>query len=1606
MVAHGDDDGARADPAAGGDRAAIEDEPLLGPGQRFAHSRAVLIGIDQYGNGIPELRNAVRDALEVGRVLGTLHGFTVRALFDRQASLQGVRSLLTELAREVVADDRVLLYVAGHGIPAAGADGPAGYLLLHDSKRNEPSTFLPMRELHDGLSGLPCRHLLIILDCCFAGTFRWAARDVMTTPEIYRQTYDRFVESPAWQVLTSAASDQQAMEFLPDRGGAPSMHSPFAKAILDGFAGAADVNRDGLITASELYIHARDEVERAVQSAWRLQTPGLFPLRKHERGEFVFQVKGRGLQLQRLPPLKLEDNPYRGINSYDEAASPLFFGRRAVSLALARRVLASPLTVVSGPSGSGKSSVIQAGLLPMFRRRAGRSGSRRWTIVGPYRAADAARGRVFQGAFPPGNVVVVIDQLEELITQSVTEADRRTLLADLLDLASAASPIHVVVSVRSDFEHQLGVETTTARWRDARFAVSPMTQDQLREAIQGPAAVRELYFRPDRMVDAIINDVVNMPGGLPLMSFVLSELYSRYYERAPRDRAITEADMKRVGGVITALTRKASGELDGLIKLDGRYDRTARNLILRMIARDGGELARRRVADTDLEFDDPEENARVAIFLQRFADARLIVRGATAAGDVEPAHDALILSWDKPRQWLRETDATFEVRRMTEDAASAWERSGHAPSALWLRGPRLRAARQLAATDASSFNRRERRFLRASQRWRLVLSAAATLLTMALVGITGYAGLQHRSVAEREHAIAERSAATTAASAEERFAAGDAIRALLLMGTAIEQAPFDDPARSRYAASAVQWSARVPRTADLGVALQFVAVDDDMSTAVITRSDNRLAIWDLRDPHELPTPGVLGTGTGAAPAFAATRVSAVTAGADGRSWRLHVWDRATGHVELDVPLDYDPRAEYPEELEDTTSVVAFARDDKVVLLRGNLGVDAWDIATTQRLPGFPIKSQPVEGYLLPPRSSHAAPLPQIVRSRDGHELRIIVDLAPDRARTLGVFSAVVWMGFPSPARFAAVVMTARAACSFVQDGPIRYRREPCSYRGTAPATDGTASIYELHIWDTATWAEVATSCAEAAAPFRVISASGDGKHVLTQTMSYELQNAYGVRVWDLEACAFHEFPVQIKTTRVVMTSDGQRIVMYDPRGGRVYDAASGGLVGPAIAFPWIAAATAASADGRRLAAWSRAGAMLRWDLRPADSEAQVRLVATGSVQGAIQPGGGVVVVIAADGWKRWDWPAQGEPRQASIAGLQPDSVLPEIAISPSGTFLAFARAASRQSTGAPAEVSSWRLSDGTQIHAPITRAEIDGIAVRDSGELVVASSSYLDVLDASGATRTCRVGIGRFLAFDRTAHVLAFHRQRRFDRQWTVELVRPGTCERLPIAFEFDEGSKPSMDLLIAGVQGARDVVLEGSDLRIEFERGNWWIVRPGRGGPEFIDGASGRHLYPPTDSLAVAQNFFLDTDPLGVTRDGRFALRLVRVMASVGGRDVETSTWITVWDPVRGAVLRSMRLERPLAAWTVGTDSLFTLSGAGVLERRFLAATPDPLEYAWIARLGPGTTGYEMPDGVLVPLSEQRHRDALARLRGALDAGWFGTSGPFVRMQIARIGE
>jgi energy-coupling factor transporter ATP-binding protein EcfA2 len=678
----------------------------------FARNLAFIIGIDNYRNGISPLRTATNDAKKLVEILREKHNYQVWVCLDEIATLKNLQQLLeVTLPQQVTSEDRLLLYFAGHGIALNGEDGPQGYLIPQDAVLGDTKTYLPMTRLQECLNQLPCRHFLGILDCCFAGAFRWSnTRDLLVTPDvIYQEHYNRFITDPAWQVITSAASDQKALDAfsINSERGHIGNHSLFAAALFDALEGAADIypppengksGGDGVITATELYLYLRDRLETPTEGYNQQQAPGIWALRKHEKGEYIFLNPHHPLNLPPAPELDESKNPYRGLQSFEEEHQDLFFGRDALVDKLHEAVNKNPLTVVLGASGSGKSSLVKAGLIPKLRKstadkcfilpsvRPGalpfRALNNALTTVGLNPVYSQTQSSLSDSisAWATQNtdtkILLFIDQSEEIITLCQDDKQRSAFFEGIGQAVNDHWPIlKIVLALRSDFEPQLRT-VFQANSETERFIVPSMTRNELREAIEKPVEARVMYFDPHDMVEELIDEAAGIPGFLPLLSFALSELYLKYLRRQRQanieghtiDRAITKQDYQAVGSVFQSLTLRADEEYYLLISKNPAYEQTVKHVMLRMVALDGG-LTRRRVPLSELVY--PEKTQKLVIdVIERFLHARLLVNGTDSEENafVEPTHDAVVMSWQRLRDWSTQEEYLRLQRRLTPTA--------------------------------------------------------------------------------------------------------------------------------------------------------------------------------------------------------------------------------------------------------------------------------------------------------------------------------------------------------------------------------------------------------------------------------------------------------------------------------------------------------------------------------------------------------------------------------------------------------------------------------------------------------------------------------------------------------------------------------------------------------------------------------------------------------------------------------------------------------------------------------------------------------------------------------------------------------------------------
>ena len=426
---------------------------------------------------------------------------------------------------EIQENDSIIFYYAGHGFKGVIDDGPVGYLTPSDAKNQMVGnkSLLPMEAIYEALLGANCKHTLLILDCCFAGNFRFAevkrAAPAPFLVPLNERRFERYKSSKAWQVLVSSGPNQKAHDSA-DWAGIRA-NSPFAKALMNalegGIADAVDFGsqnklKDGIVTATELFLYVWELVE-STTSETVVQHPGLFPMREHEEGEFIFLNPTMTADQFDWPVFDEDFNPYKGLKSYEVEDKQLFFGRKKVVQTIKKHMTwpgeeegrsAPPeknILFISGPSGCGKSSIVKAGVFPLFERKG-------YSLIN-IRPVDLASARVFRDLDQTINSIIyqdedileqldadepyllLLDQYEEVFTHPEQEK-LEELITALFNRALERGNNKIVFTLRSDFEWKMKVSFAAPYFSKERlYRIPPMDLDELRAAVTGPASRRK-----------------------------------------------------------------------------------------------------------------------------------------------------------------------------------------------------------------------------------------------------------------------------------------------------------------------------------------------------------------------------------------------------------------------------------------------------------------------------------------------------------------------------------------------------------------------------------------------------------------------------------------------------------------------------------------------------------------------------------------------------------------------------------------------------------------------------------------------------------------------------------------------------------------------------------------------------------------------------------------------------------------------------------------------------------------------------------------------------------------------------------------------------------
>ncbi len=893
--------------------------------------------------------------------------------------------------------------------------------------------------------------------------------------------------------------------------------------------------------------------------------------------------------------------PYKGLLFFDETDADLFFGRASLTAHLVDRVTAlaqepsSRILAIVGASGSGKSSLVRAGLAVALKRAG-------WTphIMTPTAAPLAALEAELQPPLHPGQtaapaggapVLLLVDQFEEVFTLCHDEATRAAFIDRLLALSCAKAgdlpTITIVITLRADFyAHCAQYPLLRGALAAQQEYIGQMTTAELRAAIEEPAKRAGWEFERG-LVDLLLHDIgayeggTPEPGALPLLSHALLATWERR-----RKRTLTLDGYHAAGGVRGAIAETAESVFTD--QLDREQQLLARDVFLRLTELGAGtEDTRRRAALTELERR-PAEAAQLRNMLDTLAGARLITINEDSA---EVAHEALIREWERLHAWLMDDREGLLVHRHLTDAAREWQGLGRDAGALY-RGARLAQAREWAAANDDRLNTAERAFLAAS------------------IEQEQHEALAREAQRLRELAAAQTLAAEQAQRAEEQTRAAQKLRlralmlsAALLLVIVLAGAALvlgSQSAANAGAASAAQQVALAREVA--ASALNNLSTDPERSIL--------LALQAVKISTEDGKPAPVEAEDALHQAVQTSRLRTTLRGHDGGLWSLalsgdgtrlatvstdgtaKVWDLATNQVVTTLPTSVTANL--------NGTGAAFSPDGKRLLtISGDNTSTLWDVAGGKAL--FLLRGHTglvtsvavsPDGKLLATASDDKtvklwdAATGVAVETLTGHEgATLVVAFGPDGKRVFGGSDesgiAIAWD-----------VDSGKELFRFSGQGTtVGVDALAASPDGTQLATGEFDTTVKL--WDAATGKLLLTLFGHSSKVVGV-AYSADGRYLASASEDGT------IKLWE------------VQTGREVLTlaghTSGVMGVNFSPDGDRLYSASRDGTariwdISAAGGRDWLNLAghsdrlfgVAYRPDGAQLATWSHDGTVKLWD---------------------------------------------------------------------------------------------------------------------------------------------------------------------------------------------------------------------------------------------------------------------------------------------------------------------------------------------------------------------------------------------------------------------------
>ncbi len=710
---------------------------------------ALVVGINHYPflednpkNPAKHLQTPAPDAEAIAHLLETRGDFEVHRLPAKQgvkqvddkkllkgADLQAaIRQLFCPQSNSI--PDTALLFFAGHGLRRNQDGETEGFLATSEASPRKNLWGISLKWLRQVLQESRVRQQIIWLDCCHSGELL-----NFTEAELgeYQKGRDRclIVASRDFQV---AYGDGE--------------HGMLTNALLQSLDPA---NRpDGWVTNFTLVDRVRELLKAAPQH----------PVCTNTGGQII--LTGRNGVLANICP-------YKGLAYFDwnEEDPKYFYGRTRLTNLLLDKVQSGNFLAVLGASGSGKSSVVRAGLLYQLQLGEAIPGSDGWKIYPPFTPGDRPLQRLKEvvgveaeqleplpliKAAAAERVVLVVDQFEEVFTQCRDDGERQQFFKCLLEtLERTENKLCLVLVMRSDFFGKCTEQEYSGlanKIQEHLVTVMPMNRQELEEAITKPAQRVDLEVERE-LVTQMIADVEGSPGILPLMQYTLTELWER-----KRENRLMISHYTQLGGVKQALEKQANKVYESF----SLEEQQIAKWIFLSLTRLGEETedTRKQVRKQDL-ISSMRSQTLIEKVIERLADVKLIVtRELENEGErvavVDIAHEALIRHWSLLRSWLDKNREAVIRKQDLEDAAEDWrDKRKTKDSDYLLRGTRLAAAEDYLQRYADSVplsilaQEFIQRSVKRRRNNRFRLTGTVTGVIVSLLGLTSWALVENEN---------------------------------------------------------------------------------------------------------------------------------------------------------------------------------------------------------------------------------------------------------------------------------------------------------------------------------------------------------------------------------------------------------------------------------------------------------------------------------------------------------------------------------------------------------------------------------------------------------------------------------------------------------------------------------------------------------------------------------------------------------------------------------------------------------------------------------------------------------------------------------------------